>query len=293
MGIKDKITNALTVANTKIVQAQFQVKKHAPLIMTITGVAGLGATAYLAYRAHGKVATITEEIEERRANGDEVPTGETIGRVAIAILPPVVTGSLSIAAILGSYHVLNGRNQVLATALSTAIAENKSIKEKIRQHYPDALTAPATPDGEGVIVDEETGKEKKVVTAKIEDRPSLEGIWFNKSDEYVKDDHTYNLAFIKAKSEVLDAKLQRTGFLSLNEVYSALNIPKSEANYRIGSLMGWTDGVSGNYFDLDYDVVRVEDEETGVIRPEIYIHWPDVTSLYDKVDFDKGFGDYV
>lgn len=290
---KDLVSGITTKANDTARLVQFQAKKNAPLLMTVGGVAGLGLTAYLAYKSRDKIVAITEEVEEMRERGEEVPTMQVLGRVGTAIAAPVCTGILSIGMITGSYVILSGRNKLLAGALSSALDENGRLKRRIKEEYPEAITAPVDEVTDGVTINEE-GREEIVKTAKVSERPSLEGVWFNKSQEYIDDDHQYNMAFIKSKAEILDNKLRRTGFLTLNEVYSILNIPKSEVNYRVGSMVGWTDGVDGNYFDLESDIVMVTDPDDGYAKPQIYVHWPEVTSLYDKgIDFSEGFENYV
>ena len=62
-----KITNIKRNVNT----LKFLGKKHSPLILTVTGMAGLATTGVLSYKAAKKVVDITEDIEAMRENGDD------------------------------------------------------------------------------------------------------------------------------------------------------------------------------------------------------------------------------
>ena len=138
---------------------KFATKKNAPLLLTIGGIGGLGLTAFASYKAAKQVVEITEDIEAIRANGGEVDRRHQLVRVGKAILPPVLIGSLSVAAIFGSYHVLNKRNGILATALSVVTAENKRLTGVLKSNNLLELAAP------GVVNDTEyTDEEGQPVT---------------------------------------------------------------------------------------------------------------------------------
>ena len=44
------------------------VAKNSPVLLTVGGVVGLGATAYFSYKSAKKVETIVENIEDKRAH---------------------------------------------------------------------------------------------------------------------------------------------------------------------------------------------------------------------------------
>lgn len=273
----------LSKVTTAVEKAQFTVKKNSPLIMTTVGVAGLVGTAVLAYRARTRVKEIVEGVEEAREYGEEVNTVQVVTQVGVALAPTVILGSLSIMSIVGSYHVLTNRNSLLATALSTAISENRAIKARIREQYPNAIIAPIESQEE-VTTKGDDGKKKKVTVVDPKDIPSLEGAWYHTSEEYVKDDHHYNQTNIATRQRLLDNKLQERGFLCLNDVLSALSMP----TMRMGSILGWT---SAQYFDLTQTVVQCKDTD-GNLYPDIWIEWPETIAIYDKANYASDLKSY-
>lgn len=259
---------------------KFGVKKNSPLIMTIGGIAGLCGTALLAYKAHGKVKTIVEDIEERRANGEEINKVRELARVGVAVAPTVIVGAASISMILGSYHVLTNRNSLLASALSTALAENERFKQQVKKQFPDAVIAPV----EETKAVERDGK--KVISVNPKDVPTLEGVWFHLSNDFVKDDLDYNQTFISTIELLLENKLNEQTVLTLNDVYTALGMEPTKQ----GAIFGWT---SSMFFELEQTIHLVTAEPDEPDHYDIWIKWPQAVSIYDKLDYSsKGLGEF-
>lgn len=257
---------------------QFQLKKNSPLIMTIGGIAGLCGTALMAYKAHGKVKAIVEDIEEQREQGIEINKTHELVRVGMAVAPTILMGAASVSMILGSYHVLTNRNSLLASALSTALAENDRFKKQVKEQFPDAVLAPAD-----VEMEEDKDGNRKVVSVNPRDIPTLEGVWFHNSGSFTKDDNDYNQVFISTKSRQLDNKLQTQTYLTLNDVYAALDMPVTKQ----GAIFGWT---SSMYFDLEQTLHLVREPEGEYY--DIWIKWPSPVPIYDKVDYSSDLGQY-
>jgi hypothetical protein len=257
----------------------FSVKKNSPLIMTVGGIAGLCGTALLAYKAHGKVKTIVEDIEARREAGEEINKMHELVRVGMAVAPTILMGAASVSMILGSYHVLTNRNSLLASALSTALAENERFKQQVKKQFPDAVLAPVEETKEV----ERDGK--KVVTVNPKDVPTLEGVWFHLSNEFVKDDLDYNQTFISAIEHLLDNKLNDKSILTMNDVYTALAMEPTKQ----GAVFGWT---SSMFFELEQTVHLVAADEGEPDHYDIWIKWPQPVSIYDKLDYSKSIGEY-
>lgn len=274
-----KLSNITSNVN----RLKFNGRKNAPMIMTLTGIAGLVGTTVLAYRAKDKVRTIVEETEYKRSVGEEVNQAQVVGRVGLALAPTVLVGTASILSILGSYHVLTNRNSILASALTTAMAENRYIKKRIQEQYPDANLAPIEDEYKKKIVNED-GKKETVTVVVPKDGPSTEGVWFHLSSEYVEDDHTYNQTFISTKERLLSNKLTDQGWLTINDVLSALGIETTLE----GALLGWTDT---DFFDLEQKVNRI-DSGTEMERRDIYIAWSSVRPIFNNADYSRGLENY-
>nr|DAR66465.1 MAG TPA: hypothetical protein [Caudoviricetes sp.] len=269
----------------------YNYKKKEPLIMVATGLIGFCITAALAYKAKDKVNAIVEDIEALRANDIPVPVGETIVRTTKALSPAIIAGTLSTAAILRSYHVLTGRNALLASALASATQANHRLRKQIREQYPDDPNAQFIGQREEVLAgpEEEGKKNPKTVSVISPDEIQwMEYTYFNKSSEFYKEDLNYNQMFIASVDNALNQKLMRQGFLTLTTVYDALKIPLTKPQRRAGSELGWTDS---NPFSLDTHVVMVKDEN-GYAYPVPVIEFDPVRDITSSVDFASDISDY-
>lgn len=309
-----------TKATRGIKKAERLAAKHSPLALTVTGVIGLGATAYLAYKSAHKIEAITDDIEERQrtaermddiieeiqaskdmdpisvdidhlheindelreleANFKPVDRRETIYRLGKAVAAPVATGVLSVCAIALSYYIQNNRILNLAASLATATAENAFFEKKYRETYGDDKYEEFITPTEEQEI-EKDGKSKKV---KVQAKKDGNGRWFSESNEYASDDHDYNRQFIRTVEDRMQDKLFRNGYLVLNDVLDQLGFERSRA----GALAGWS---VENDFKLSQVVTNVTDPETGEMNPQIYISWPKPRYIYDDVSYSGRYGE--
>lgn len=292
------------------------VAKNSPIIFTIGGVLGLGATAVLSYKAAKKVEVIMDDVEERQAKEQDlndikeamhnddmteeewkdlkaqkddleadfepVTRAEIIKDVAGAVALPVVTGIASIAFISLSYYIQNNRIVNLAGALATASAERIYYKKKYtKEHGEEAAKEFYTPsnfESKEKVVNPNGEKEEVDVHTKADKVDRTTGAWFDGSDEYVSDDHNYNLAYVSSIKEKLELRLFRKGALSLNEVFDAFGFERTRA----GGIVGWT---TSDDFTIDFQTTYVRDAD-GSTSPQIYISWEAPGYIYDSVVFD-------
>lgn len=284
------------------------VGKHSPLILTAAGVVGLGATAVFSYKAAKKMEVVVEEMEEARVIEEKIaaltPPADLeemeelaelqglmevtaidrveIGKKVIGVLAlPVATGLLSIAAIAFSYKIQTSRITSLAAALTTAAAERKFYKakyveeygeEKAKEFYRPTVTHKTK-------VTHEDGTESTLVEDVRKDLASTHGVWFDKSEHYISDDHSYNLRFIRNVEDSLTNKLFATGWLRMNEVFDALGLERNRA----GELLGWSANTDG--FNLECITTSVKDPITEEFSPQIYIQWSQPEYIYDSVEY--------
>lgn len=287
--------------------------KNSPIILTIGGVVGLGATAVYSYKAAKKVEVIVTDIEDRRKDEEELNMLEELGNqrtdmeevqykqlssfvkpisrmevakdLAGAVALPVTLGLASISCIGLSYHIQNNRIVNLAAALATASAERAYYNNKYKaQHGEEEYKKFMTPtERTTTTVTNAKGKEETVEADTKADVPSIHGEWFDKSSEYTKDDHAYNMAFIRSIDDTLQLRMFRKGFLLMNEVYDALGLDRTRA----GALLGWSTATG---FELMPEVTNCLNKVTGEIEPQIYVKWTQPTYIYDVVEFESSRG---
>lgn len=289
--------------------------KNSPLILTVTGVIGIGATAVLAYKSRSRVEAIIEEVEETRKDEERinelidlqdrltdeeetelsylqenyVPVSKAlvIRDLAGAVALPVVTGVASLACVTLSWYIMNNRLLTVSGALATATAEHVYYKRKVADRFGEEVERELSTPVHKVEAEytDEKGK-KKTGEVNVKDTlESLEGRWFDESMEYTADDFSYNKAFVEAVAEKLGVQFMNRGSLTLNQVYDALGFPRSRA----GALMGW----SGAGFAIDTQVVHTLDKETGFLEPQLYVKWPRPHYIYDTMELDVPFAGII
>lgn len=267
----------------------FQLKKHSPEIMVVTGVAGAVVSTVLACKATLKLETV---IEKTKANVNEVhealehpeiaPEGYTpeIAKKDIAIFyvkggleiaklyaPSVILGGLSIATILTSHNVLRKRNVALAAAYSVVDKGFKEYRGRVVERFGEALDRELkynikVEEEKETVVDEETGKKKTVKVAREVADPNVYSDYARFFDDgclgWEKDAET-NLFYLRRQQDYANELLQAKGYLFLNDVYDMLGIPRTKA----GQAVGWiydpnnSDHNGDNFVDFGiYDMHR-------------------------------------
>lgn len=245
-------------------RVNFQLKKHSPEIMVIAGVVGVVTSAVMACKATTKVNDILEETKEKASQVHEVLADESIskekyseedGKKDLAIIytqagvkfiklygPSIALGALSIASILTSHHIMHKRNIALAAAYTAIDTSFKGYRNRVIERFGEELDKELRYNIKAKEIEETTknakGKEKTV-------KKSIEVADVNEYSDYArffdelctgwKRDAEYNLMFLKHQQNYANEKLQKQGYLFLNDVYDMLGIPKTKA----GQIVGW------------------------------------------------------
>lgn len=243
-----------------------KVQKYSPEILTGLGIAGVVTSGVLASRATLKLSPILEErdnhlknIKELRADADpevhypaelaQKDTAKVHIRAGIDILklygPALTLGALSIVSIVSATGIMRKRNLAVVAAYKTveqAFAEYRErVAEEIGEEKElDIYRVRNVEERE----DEMTGKKVKVGTQNTDISPyarlfdELSGHWSDEGD--------YNYVFIKAIEQRFNERLHARGHVFLNEVYDALDIPRS----REGQVVGWFRGNGDDFIDF-------------------------------------------
>ncbi|MBO5906186.1 MAG: hypothetical protein J6Q84_07200 [Kiritimatiellae bacterium] len=243
----------------------FQLKKHSPEILAVAGTVGVVASAVLACKATLKV---TDVISESKKTIEEIHTATEKGATAdgreytaedskkdltityahtgvkLAKLygPAVILGAASLGCMLTSHGILRKRYIATAAAYATIDKSFKEYRGRVVDRFGKEIDRELrhnikVKEVEEVVVDE-NGKEKKVKTTVNELDPRNVSDYARFFDEYCAGwtkDPGYNLTFLKMQQAEASKRLEREGYLFLNEVYEMLGIPKSKA----GQVVGW------------------------------------------------------
>lgn len=264
-----------------MVKTGMTLKKHSPAIFTGVGVIGLGATAYLAYKSRDKVEAVVEEIERKRDLDIPVNKVEVAKDLTEALYQPVLVGTASIVCILMAQRIQSNRIKALVGALAVEQARNIYFEKKYKQqHGEEEYRRFVTPveEIEHIEIDKK-GKEKITVTKVKDELDKSIGQWYDESEHYVSDDHSYNIAMIDSIKDKLETIMFQRGHLTLNEVREALGFTR----IRNGAMLGWS---TADSFTIETDIVVLGDDESGMLKENIYVSWSHPRYVHMEIEFN-------
>lgn len=195
--------NKLAIMNKMpqcIHKAGFQIKKHSPEILVVTGIVGVVASAVMACKATLKVnevvGTAKEDIDRIHTAAETgfteagtpydledskkdltIVYTKTAVKMAKLYGPAILVGTLSITGILASNNILRKRNVALAAAYTTIDKSFREYRNRVIERFGEKVDKELKYNIKEETVtktvkDEETGKTKKVKESKFIVNPS-------------------------------------------------------------------------------------------------------------------------
>lgn len=269
-------------------RASFKIKKHSPEILIVGGVIGVVASGILACKATLKVNDVVNTAKENINGIHEcaergcTPAGQeytaddakkeltvVYAQTGVEFIklyaPSVILGTLSIGGILTSNNILRKRNLALVTAYTVMDKGFKEYRGRVVERFGEALDRELKYDikakkVEEVVVDEETGKEKKVkktIEVAKQDHWSDYSRFYDDGCKGFTDDPQKNLTFLKQVQNYANEVLRLNGYLFLNDVYDMLGIPRSSAGQIVGWIYDEKDPNGDNFVDFGiYDLYK-------------------------------------
>lgn len=259
------MNNIVNSATKTFHRVGFQIKKHSPEILLVTGITGVVTSAVMACKATTKVDTIVEEtkksidmIHEGMEAGNicDVKYTEEDGKKDLAIVyiqtgvkfaklygPSVLLGLTSIGCILASNNIIHKRNVALSAAYTAIDRSFKGYRSRVIERFGESMDRELrynikTQEVKETVVDEETGKKKTVKSTVSVVDPNTYSDYARFFDEYCAGwtkDAEYNLMFLRQQQNYANELLKSRGHLFLNEVYDMLGIDRTKA----GNIVGW------------------------------------------------------
>lgn len=226
-------------------------KKYSPEILLATGLTGCVASTVYACKNTLKLPEVIEKhAEECAVIAYEKPDDKkamfvqhvkTAGKIAKIYAGPAVVGALSVSAILGSHNIMKSRNLALAAAYKALDEHFNEYRGIVREKYGEEEEIKIY-SGETVVksVDPETGETVEVT------KYSKYAKFFDEASKYWEKDALYNRAFLESVQSKMNDLFDARGHVFLNEVYDALDIPRTPE----GALVGWMKGYGDDYIDI-------------------------------------------
>jgi hypothetical protein len=282
-----KFKELTTAATRAFHKAGFQLKKHSPEILVVTGVVGTVVSAVMACKATTKVSTIIDStntsidaIHECANNPDlaEKYTKEDSKKdlaivyvqtgVELAKLygPSVILGTASITSILAGHNILRKRNLALAAAYQVVDTGFKQYRGRVVERFGEQLDKELKYDIkakeiEEVIVDEK-GEEKTVTkTVEVANQVAAQSpytICFDETCSAWQRDAESNKFFLLRQQDYANERLKSRGYLFLNEVYDMIGARRTKAGQVVGWVYDENNPIGDNYVDFGIFDIRSE-----------------------------------
>lgn len=252
------------------------IQTNSPKILLGLGLVGFGATVVTASLATLKVEDVIEKgqadlkkikdqpeseeyTEKDRSKDKAIVYTRTTMNIIKLYGPSILLGGASVFALTKSYSIQSQRITALTAAYHVIDQAFNQYRERVVERYGEDVDREMRYGMEKVsVTDEETGK-KSTVKRVSNDDPSMYARFFDPKSRNWSKDVESNYVFIRAQQRYLNNLLISRGHLFLNEVYDALDIPRSTA----GQIVGWRH-VPGNPGDnyVDFGLFR----EDGAVR---------------------------
>ena len=275
-GIVGVVTSAVMAckATTKVNDIIEETKENTHDLHLVATAAGLEeATDEFSNEDIRKIDILSEKEDVKNYTAQDLKKDTTIiyAQTAVKFIklygPSVVLGALSITSILASNNILRKRNVALAAAYATVDKGFKEYRSRVVERFGKDIDRELKYNIKAKEIEETTknakGKEKTV-------KKSIEVADVNEHSDYArffdelctgwKRDAEYNLMFLKHQQNYANEKLQKQGYLFLNDVYDMLGIPKTKA----GQVVGWIyDEAHSDIYDnfVDFGIYDLYNEK--------------------------------
>ena len=225
-------------------------KKHSSTILTCIGALGVVATAVAAAKATPKAIERVQDEETER--GYELSKIEKAKVAAPAYIPTAIVGAATITCIFGS-NILNKRSQAVLTSAYALLSEtHREYVDKTKKLY-------------GEEADIEIRKEIAKDKCKDGIVPVCQEKLIFYDDYSLRPFESTIEAVINAENR-LNQILEDNGYVSLNDFYDLVGLPRIFAGYEIG----WSayNGVEFNYHtrvDFTHEKLNLDDGLEGYV----------------------------
>ena len=252
---------------------KFKAIDKSPELLIVGGVASLIAAGVCLWKARPKYEAVLDEHAEReakiqealeRTRTEEVVTNYTEKEAAadrrgnymktavgfVKTFAPVVLFSLGAVACFVGSSAINKKRYLAMAAAYTTVSKNNAVYEKMLATLigPEALAKlkageAVSIDGQPIVMDNDGGDS---ADAKEPEKVSLDvqpnWVLFDGYSKNFEKDRVSNETYLEGMQKEFDRLLQeRTteyapGYITLNEVLNALDLPKTEK----GQMIGWS-----------------------------------------------------
>lgn len=228
--MKKEITKSFLSLKTAI-------KKHSPEILTGIGIAGMITTTVMAVRATPKALILIEERKEE-IRAEKLEAMDMVKTTWACYIPAAITGTLSVACLIGASSVNARRNAALATAYTLSESALKDYQGKVIEMFGEKKNE-AVKDA----VAKDKVEKNPVVTREVIITEKGNTLCYDAiSGRYFKSD----IEKIKKAECELNRQMLDDMYVSLNDFYYEIGLD----SVKLGDELGWN--VDSGYIDLSF-----------------------------------------
>lgn len=224
---------------------------NSPVLLTAIGVVGTVGTAILTHRSTSRATLELIELDAERRH-DKLPAmsrKETFSVTWKIYIPPVVSGTVTVGAIVMANHIGTKRAAALAAAYTISERAYSEYREKVIERIGDK---------------KESEIRNEIVKDRVRQMPPSEGnvLLLGSGDHlfiemytgrYFRSDRN---SVNKAVNEI-NYKINTHGYASISDFYDLVGLPHTS----VSDEMGWT---SDKLMDINFDPVLSEDGQPCV-----------------------------
>ncbi len=243
------------------------IKRRSPEILVVTSILAAGAAIVMACKATYKVDTVIKPANAKRAelknelehnpsaNVKEIKKEirilnlKTTGKLVKLYAPSGILFFTSVASILGSHKIMKGRQVALAAAYATIDKSYKDYRDRVKRRFGEEVEdqiykdiyketkVTSTVDSNGNVTETE---QTSIVNHM---NPGNEwGVYFDESNPNWEKNGLANLEWLLGMQTMLNDRLQKRGYVLLDEVYKALSIESGilgKRKLQASKVLGW------------------------------------------------------
>lgn len=213
------------------------IKKHSPEILTGIGIAGMITTTVMAVRATPKALILIEERKEE-IGAEKLEAMDMVKTAWACYIPAAITGTLSVACLIGASSVNARRNAALATAYTLSESALKDYQGKVIEMFGEKKNE-AVKDA----IAKDKVEKNPVVTREVIITEKGNTLCYDAiSGRYFKSD----IEKIKKAACELNRQMLDDMYVSLNDFYYEIGLD----SVKLGDELGWN--VDSGYIDLSF-----------------------------------------
>ncbi len=245
------MTNKITLLAGR---SLLQLRKHSPVILMAAGAVGFVGTVVLAVKATPKAEVIMENCKDDLSNVTELLASErddyseddakkdkqiiitkTAWGLCKAYGPAALTGATTLTCFFGAFGIMSKRNAAAMALVKLSEKAFTEYRERVRERLGEEEEKGIYAGRKAIEITDEKGKKKKV-NAIDPGQPSMYARWFAEGFSKEWDPSPeYNEMLLTAQQAYFNMKLQKNGYVFLNDVYEALGFEATS----YGQIVGW------------------------------------------------------